>query len=126
MDTLEVCISRIISCLAECLKACLHECAHTATENCLLTEKIGLGLGAEGCLKHTSSCSTDAKCIGKRQILCLAGRILLYSDQTRSTLSCLVLGTNSMPRSLRSDHGNIDILRRYDTSKMNVESMCEH
>ena len=31
-----------------------------------------------------------------------------------------------MSRSLRSDHGNINVLRRYDTSEMNIEAMSKH
>ena len=49
MDTLEICISRIISCLAQCLEASLHQSAYTAAQNCLLAEQVCLSLGAEGC-----------------------------------------------------------------------------
>ena len=31
-----------------------------------------------------------------------------------------------MSGSLGSDHGNINVLGRYDTSEMNIETMCKH
>ena len=44
MDTLEVCVSWVVSSLAQSLKSSLHQGAYTAAENCLLTEQVCFGL----------------------------------------------------------------------------------
>ena len=126
MDALEVSISRIISCFCQCLEACLHQCAYTATENCLLTEEVCLCLDTECGLKKTCTSTTDTCTVSQCQILCMTGSILIYSDQTRCTLACLILGTYGMTRSLRSDHGYIHILRRDDLVEMDIEAVSEH
>ena len=126
MDALEVCISRIIASLNQRFEACLHKGGNAAAQNSLLTEQVGLSLCLIGCLKEACARSADRKTVCKRQILCLACVILLYSDQARCALACNVLRTNSVARSLRSDHGDVDIFRRYDAAEMNVEAMREH
>ncbi|CCX65669.1 putative uncharacterized protein [Firmicutes bacterium CAG:791] len=126
MDALEVCISRIVACLAQSLEACLHQSADTAAEDCLLTEQVGLGLGLEGCLKNTCAGSADCSAICKCLVQSMSGCILLYCYQHRSSLACLILGTNSMSGSLGSDHRNVYILRRNDQLVVDVEAMCKH
>ena len=126
VDALEVSVSRIITRLNEGLEACLHKSGNAAAQNCLLTEEIGLCLGLIGSLKKSGACSADGKTVCQRKILCLAGVILLHSDQARSTLSCNIFGTDRMAGCLRSDHGNVNILRRNDAAVMDVEAMSEH
>ena len=126
MDTFEVCISRIISSFTQCLESCLHQCTYTTAENCLLTKEVCLCFCTVSCLQQTCSCSTDSKTISQCFVPCFSGVILLYSDQTWCSFSCLVLASYSMSRSFWSDHSYINICRRFDASEMNVETMCEH
>ena len=59
VDTLEVSVSWVVASLNEGLKARLHKGANAAAENRLLAEQIGLGLGAEGGLKHARASAAD-------------------------------------------------------------------
>ena len=63
MNTLKICISRIVSRFYKCLKACLHKSAHTAAKNRLFAEKVCLCLCTECSLEDTGSCSSDRKTI---------------------------------------------------------------
>ena len=126
MDALEVCISGIVTSLNQCLETSLHQSTYTTAQNSLFTKQIRLGLSSESSLQNTCSCAADTQCISQCQILSLTGCILLYGDQTGNTLTCLVLTPYSMSGTFGSDHGNINVLGRYDTSEMNIETMGEH
>ena len=126
MDALKICISRVIPCFHKGLESCLHQSSNAAAQDSLLTEQIGFRLGLEGRLKKTSSCSADCKAIGKRQVLCLSGIILLDSDQAWGSSSSLIFRPDRVPRSLRRDHGHIDVCRRNDTAIVNIEPVCKH
>ena len=126
MDTLEICISFIISSFAKCFETSLHQCTNTTAKNCLLTKQICLCLCTECGLKNTGSCSTDCQRICQCDILSFSCSILLNSHKTRNTFSCLILAAYSMSRSLRSHHRNVYIFWWYDLSKVNVETMSEH
>ena len=126
MDTLEVCISGIVTSLNQSLETSLHQSTYAATQNCLLTEQIGLGLGSECGLQNACSFAADTQCISQCQILSLTGCILLYSDQTGNTLTSLILTSYCMTRCLRSDHCNVNILWWFDASEMDIETMSKH
>ena len=126
MDTLKVCVSLIIACLNKCLKSSLHKRTYTAAENCLLTKEICLCLCSEGCLKDTCSCTTDSECISECKVKSLTCCILMYGNKTRNTLTCLILTSYCMARSLRSYHCYINALRWNNLSEMDVETMSEH
>ena len=126
VDALKVCITGIIACLAKGLEACLHQGTYAAAQNSLLAEEVGLSLGLKGGLKDTCACAADGCTVCKSLLQCLSGSILLYCNQHRSSLACLVLGTNGMSGSLGSDHGNIHICRRNDELVVDVEAVGEH
>ena len=126
MDTLKVCISRIISSLTKSLESSLHKCTYTTTKYSLLSEEVCLCLCSECCLKNSGSCSTDSKTISKCSVKSFSCVILLYSYQTRCSFSSLILASYCMSWCLRCDHCNINILRWYDCSEMDVESVSEH
>ena len=126
MDTLEVSISRVITSLTQSLETSLHQSANTAAKNCLLTEEVCLSLGTECSLQKTSSSAANAKTISQCAVKCLACVILLYCYQARCTFTSLILTSYSVTRCLRSDHGYIDILRRFDASEVDVKAMSEH
>ena len=126
MDTLEVSVSRIVTSFNQSLETSLHQGTNTAAQYSLLTEQVSLCLSSESCLQNAGSCAADTQSISQSHILCFACVILLNSYQTRNTLACLILGTYSMSRSLRSDHGNVNEFRRFDASEVDVETMSEH
>ena len=125
MDALEVCVSGVIACLDQSLVACLHQSADTAAEDSLLTEQVGLGLGAEVGLQNTSACAADAQCICQTDIPCVAGSILLNSDQAGYALAYLVLGTYGVAGALGSDHDNVNVLGGLDAAEVDVEAVCK-
>src|SRR5699024_7888214 len=126
MDALEVCVSRIVSCLYQSLETSLHQSAYAAAENCLLAEEVCLCLCLECCLKDTCSRTADRKAVSQRHIKCLSGIILLNSYQTRCSFSCLILASYCVSRSLRSDDCNVYVCRRYNLSEVDVESVFKH
>ena len=126
MNTLKICISRIVSRFYKCLKACLHKSAHTAAKNRLFAEKVCLCLCTECSLEDTGSCSSDRKTICESFIKSFSCIILLYSYKARSSFSNLILASYSMSRSFRSDHCHIYVRRRNDLSEMNVKAVCKH
>ena len=50
MDTLKICVLRLISGLHQRIEASLHQGAHAAAEDCLLAEQIGFCLFFKGSL----------------------------------------------------------------------------
>ena len=126
MDTFEVCISWIVTCFTQSFETCLHQGTNATTQNCLLTEQVCFCFCSESCLQKTSSCSTDCQTISQCSFQSFSCSILFYSYQTRSTFTSLIFTSYSMSRCFWCDHGYINVLRRFDASEMNVETMCEH
>ena len=126
VNTLKICISRIIACFGQSLITRLHQCAYTAAQHCLLAEQVGLGLGTESSLQNACPCTADRQCISQSHLQRFSGRILMNRYQTRYTFARLILTSYSMPGSFRSDHGNIYVLRRHDLIEMNVKAMGKH
>ena len=123
---LEICVAGIVACLYQSLETCLHQSADAAAEDSLLAEQIGLGLCPESGLKDTCAGSADTCAIGKSLVQSLARSILIYSDEGRSSLACLVLAADSVSGSLGSDHCDVNICRRLDQTEMNVEAVSKH
>ena len=126
MDTLKVCISRIITSLTKRFKSSLHKSTYATAKYCLLTKQIRLCLSAECCLQNTGSCTTNCQSVSKCFFLSLAGSILMYGNQTWNSFACLILTSYRMTRSLWSNHRNIDICRWNNLIKVNVETMSKH
>ena len=123
MDTLKVCILRLVACLYQCVEAGLHKSGHAAAENCLLAEKICFCFFLKCCLKDTASCSADACCISLSDLHGVSAGILLNGNKTRNSLSCYILGTNGMSRALRSDHNNVNSCRRDDLFEVDIKAV---
>ena len=86
VNTLEISVSGVVACLNEGLKACLHKSANAAAKDSLLTEEVGLGLGAEGGLKNACACAADAESVCKADLKCITGCILMNCDKTRNAV----------------------------------------
>ena len=122
---LEVRHLRRIASLNEGIEARVDELTDTTTKNRLLAEEIRLGLLLEGGLKDTRTTSADAGSVCKCGVLRLAGEILLDTDQARNALPLDILAANGVTRSLRCDHDDVDVLRRHDGLKVDVEAVRE-
>ena len=126
MDALKIRVSGIVSSLHQRLIAGLHQRAYAAAQHRLLAEQVRLRLGAERGLQNAGSRAADGQRIRQGHIQRLAGGILLHRYQAGNALAFQILGTHRMAGALGSDHGHVHILRRFDASEMNVESMGEH
>ena len=126
MHTLKVCVLGSVSCFHQCLKSRFHQGAHAAAQNCLLTEQVGLCLYFEGGLQNTGSCSAQRLRVCQRHIQRFSGIVLLYSHQTGSSSSNLILASYGMAGSLGSDHGYVHVLGRTDLAEVDGKAMGEH
>ncbi len=126
MDALEISVPGIVARLDQGLEACLHEGADTAAKDSLLTEEVGLGLGAEGGLQDAGAGGADACGICQSHVQGVAGSVLLDGDQGGCALACLVLAADGVAGSLGGDHGHVDISGGIDQTEMDVEAVGEH
>ena len=97
MYTLEVCISGIVTSLNQSLETSLHQSTYSATQNCLLTEQIGLGLLGEGGLDGACTQSAQSLGVSQAQRPGLAVRVLLDGNDDRdATASGVLTGTSAL------------------------------
>ena len=125
MDALEVRVLRLIARLDQRVKAGLHQGGHAAAEDALLAEEVGLGLLAEGGLEDAGARAADARGVGQRIVLRLAGGVLIHGDEIRHALALQVLAAHGVARALRRDHHDVDVCRRLDAAEVDVEAVRE-
>ena len=90
---------------------------HAAAEHGLLAEQVGLGLLAEGRLEHAGAGAADAAAVGQRELLGVAGGVLVDGDQAGDAAALLEHLAHEVAGGLRGDHGHVDVLRRDDALK---------
>ena len=125
MDALEIGVSGIVAGLAQGLKARLHQGAHAAAQNGLLTEEVGLGLGAEVSLQHAGTGTADAQRVSQADVPGIAGGILLHGNQAGYTLACQVLAAHGVAGALGGDHDDVHVLGGLDAAEVDVEAVGE-
>ena len=125
MEALEVCHLWRITCLDEDFEARLHQLANAAAEDSLLAEEVFFRLIAERRLQSAGTQSAEAFCISESEVEALARCILVDSEDSRYAGAFRERTANEMARAFRSDHEDIDVLRRNDLLVMDVEAMCE-
>src|SRR5262249_14353260 len=69
--------------------------------------------------------AADSGCIGEGDILRIAARILMDSDQAGYAAATDIFGAHRMARSLGRDHEHVYRGLRLDEIEMDVEAMCE-
>ena len=125
MDTLEICIFRLIACFHQCIEACLHQSGYAAAENRLLTKEVCFRLFFKCGFQDSASGSADACCISLRNFHGISAGILINGHQTGNALAAHILGTNRMSRSFRCNHDDIDVGRRNDLLKVNIKAVSK-
>ena len=125
VDALEVRVLRLIARLDQRVKAGLHQGGHAAAQDGLLAEQVGLGLLAEGGLEDAGARAADARGVGQRIVLRLAGGVLIHGDEVRHALALEVLAADGVARALRGDHDDVDVLRGLNAAEMNVKAVGE-
>ena len=125
VDALEIRVLRLIARLNQRVKTRFHQRGHTAAEDALLAEQVGLGLLAEGRLENARARAADARGIRQRVILRLTGSILVDGDEVGHAFAFQILAADGVAGALRRDHHHVDILRRLDAAKVDVEAVRE-
>ena len=126
VNAFEVSVSRVITSFAQSFETSLHQGTNAAAQNSLFTEQVGFCFGTECGFQNAGSCTADSQTISQCQILSLAGCVLLYSNEARNALACQIFRTNGVTRSLRSDHGNVNVCRRNDLTEVDRKAVSEH
>ena len=126
MDTFKVSIGGVITGLNQGLKTGLHQSANAAAQNCLLAEQVSFSFGLKGGFQYACTGAADTQRISQRQILSLAGSVLLNSNQAGNTLANLILAANSVAGALGRDHGNVHVCRGLDKTEVDVKAVSKH
>ncbi len=96
-----------------------------AAQHHLFTEQVGLALFLEGGFDDAGTAAADAAGIRQRQVMGVAGGILVYGDQARHAAALLVFAAHRMAGALWRDHDNVDAVHWLDQGEMNVKAMGE-
>src|SRR5271163_2524901 len=123
MQTLEVSDIRLIAGIDQGFEASNDQLPGTATEDCLFTKEIGLGLFLKRCFQNTSSGAADRMRICKSCFEGFAGRILVYCHQAGNTAALFILPAHEITRSLRRHHNYVGVGVRLDFTVVNVETV---
>ena len=125
VDTFEVSVSRVVTSFGQGFETSLHQCAYTAAKNCLFAEKVGFGFRTEVRFQNACSCTADTKRISKTDIQSVTRCILFDCNQARNTLTNLIFASYRMTRALGSNHDNVNVLRGFDATEVNVETVSK-
>ena len=123
MHTFKICAFRFIACFYQSFIACSDQSGNTAAKHSLFAEKICFSFFAEGSIEHAGTCTANAFGIGKRNVVSFAAGILMHSYETGHACAFSKDAAYEMTWSFRSDHEHVDVSRRYDLPKMDIETM---
>ncbi len=126
MQALEVGDLGLVAGLDQGVEARRDQLGAAAAEHGLLAEEVGLGLLGEGGLEAAGAQPADAARVGEREIVGVAGRVLVHGDQHRHALALLELAAHEVTGALGGDHRHVDRLRRHDLPEVDVEAVGEH
>src|SRR5579871_4889346 len=76
----------------------------TATENALLSEKIGFALFAKRRFDNARAAAPNGAGIGKTEFVCVAARVLMHRYEARNAATSLVFASNRVPGPLWRNH----------------------
>ncbi len=108
------------------LEAGLHQLDHAAAQHRLLAEQIGLALLAEARLDDAGAPAADRRTVGEREIMGIAGDVLVHRHQHRHAGAALVFRAYGMAGALGRDHHHVKVRPRLNKIEMDVEAMGEH
>ena len=107
MDAFEVGVFRLISGLHQHLEAAAHQIHHAAAQNGLLAEQVGLRLIVEGGFHDPGPGAADAGDVGQRDLIGVAGGVLLHRHQAGHALARHVGGADGVARALGGGHEHV-------------------
>jgi hypothetical protein len=108
------------------LKPALTSSAQPPQRTACSPNRVGLGLLAEGRLEHAGAGAADAAAVGQRELLGVAGGVLVDGDEAGDAAALLEDLAHAVAGGLRRDHGDVDVLRRDDALEADVEAVGEH
>jgi hypothetical protein len=108
------------------LVAGLHQFHQAAAEHRLLAEQIGLAFLAERCLDDAGPPPADRGSIGEREVMGIAGDVLVHGHQHRDAGAALVFRAHGVAGALGRDHHHVEVDTRLDQVEMDVEAVREH
>src|SRR5579864_7562247 len=126
VEHLEVGDLGLIAGLDEGFEPGLDQRADPAAEHGLLAEEIGLGLFLERGLHDSRSAGAERARVGQGTAPRVAGRVLVDRDQSRDAHPLHVGAADEVPRTLGSDHRDVDVLVGLDLRKVDREAVREH
>ena len=125
VEALEVRHLRRIACLDQGFVASLDECRQSSAKHHLLAEQIAFRFLLEGGFDHSGAATADSRCVGQRDVLGLAARILSDGDQAGRTATLRIGGSHQMPGSLGRDHDHVQVGTRLNLLEVDIESVGE-
>src|SRR5438445_12921521 len=91
-----------------------------------LPEQVGLRLFLEGRLDHPRARAAHTLTVREPEVARPAGDVLVHGEQRRNARALGEEIAHDVPRRLRRDHGDVDLVRRPDLMEVNVEAVREH
>ena len=125
MADLEVGHFGLVASFGQGFEAVLDELGNATAEDCLLAEEVGFGFFGEGSLDDACAGATDCLGVGQCECKCLAGCVLLDTDEGRNALAFEELTANSVSRALRGDHADVVASFGGDIAVADVEAVRE-
>ena len=125
MQALEVSHFWRVTGFNQSFKASLNQFNSTATQNCLLAEQVGFGFVLERGFDDAGTTAAYARSIRQGQVLGVARRILVDSDQVRDTAATYELGTNGVTWRFWRDHDHVEVGTRHNLVVVNRETVGE-
>ena len=125
VEALEVGDLGLVAGLDEHLEPGLDKRGGATAEDGLLTEQVGLGLLLESGLDHAGAGAADALGVGQRQVLGLAGGVLVHREDAGHAGTLGVDAADHVARALGGDHADVDVGRGLDLGEVDVEAVRE-
>ena len=92
----------------------------------MFAEEIGFGFLREGGFENAGARGAESLGVGERERLGFAGSVLMNGEKRGRAAAFGEDFADAMAGSLGSDHADVDILRRLNRAKTNVEAVGEH
>src|SRR5690606_26284533 len=123
MQALKVCHFRLITSFNQYFKTGLYQRTGTATKNSLLAEQISFCFFLESCSDNASTSRTNALRPCESKLSTIALLALVNRNQSRHTLAFKELTAHNMARPLRRNHDYVHVLRRFDKTIKDTETV---
>ena len=103
----------------------LDQVGQAAAKHGLLAEQVGFAFFLEIGLDDAGTAATYARGISQRDVMGIAGGILMHCDQAGHAAALHIFAAHGVAGALRRDHDHVDIRRGLDQAEMDVEAVGE-